>query len=416
MKGQKTKYAGENFVKDKKTTYVKRRHKFFFAIGRPFAHMIAWKYHFKTKVQKLKKGEQYFIISNHQGLFDPVFVALTFKAPVYFVASDTMFSTKWYSRLLIYAFAPIKKRKSVLDVNCVRTIKNIVREGGNVALFPEANRCWCDFQFNIDRSICKMVRMLKLPIILYNFNGCYGTNPRWSDVVRKGESSGAPKKVLSWEEICAMDDDTLYNEIVSNLKVIDSDSGKLYKSKKRAEDLERMLFVCPKCGAFSTLHSHGTTIKCSNCNLEVEYGEDLRPHSADSSIKFEKMVDWYKFQLESVKNFHATPNQSIFVDQNIELWDKSTVNHVLMHKGEISLDDTNLKFGDISFPLDSFTSATALGGRKLIINIEDKSYIVIGGAKFNPLKYLLFFNILCKQIAEKGGDEFYGLSINDANC
>ena len=403
-------------MKNKKNTYVKRRHKFFFAIARPIARAIAWKYHFKTKAQKLKKGEQYFIISNHQGLFDPVFVALSFKAPVYFVASDMMFSTKWYSKLLRFAFAPVKKRKSEMDINCIRTVRNIVREGGNVGMFPEANRCWCDFQFNIDKSICKMVRMLKLPLVLYNLHGCYGTNPRWSDEVRKGESYGAPKKILSWEEICAMDDDALYEEIVSNLKVIDSDSGNLYKSKKRAEDLERMLFVCPKCGAYSTLHSHGTTIECENCHLEVEYGEDLLPHSNDVDFKFAKMVDWYKYQLESVKNHPIVPNQTIFADENVELWDQSTLKHVLMHKGEMSLDDKNLRFGDVVFSLDSFTSATCVGGRKLIVNMENKFYIDIGGAKFNPIKYLLFFNVLCKQIAEKGGDEFYGLSIDDANC
>ena len=52
-------------MKKSKNTFVKRRHKFFFAIARPIARAIAWKYHFKTKAQKLKKGEQYFIISNN---------------------------------------------------------------------------------------------------------------------------------------------------------------------------------------------------------------------------------------------------------------------------------------------------------------------------------------------------------------
>ncbi|MGN1066540.1 MAG: hypothetical protein ACI4QH_01890, partial [Candidatus Fimimonas sp.] len=131
---------------------------------------------------------------------------------------------------------------------------------------------------------------------------------------------------------------------------------------------------------------------------------------------FAKMVDWYKYQLESVKNRPIVPNQTIFADENVELWDQSTLKHVLIHKGEMSLDDKNLRFGDVVFSLDSFTSATCVGGRKLIVNMENKSYIVIGGAKFNPIKYLLFFNVLCKQIAEKGGDEFYGLSIDDANC
>ncbi len=398
-----------------KNTYVKRRHRFFFAAVRPIAYMIAWKYHFRAKKLKLKKGEQYLILSNHQGVLDPVLVALSFKMPVYFVTSDTVFTDKWYSKLLRYTLAPIKKRKSETDINCVRTMRQIVKEGGSICMFPEANRCWCDFQFHIDKSICKMIRMLKMPVVLYNLHGLYGVNPRWSGVVRKGKSCGFPNKVLTWEEICDMSDDELYREVVQNLKVIDSDSGQKFRSPKRAEDLERLLFVCPECGKFSTLHSKGTKISCSACEFEAEYGEDLHLHYPDRK-ETNKVVDLYKKQLDAVRNYEITPSQTIFRDQNVQLWDQSTMEHVLLQSGEMFLDDKALRFGETTILLNTVSSATCVGGRKLVVNADGKSFAVVGDKKFNPVKYVLFFNVLCEQIAAKGGDEFYALSIDDVNC
>ncbi len=401
-------------MKNNKNAYVKRRHKFFFAAVRPIAHVIAWKYHFKAKKMKLKKGDQYLILSNHQGVLDPVLLALSFKMPVYFVTSDTVFTDKWYSKLLRYTLAPIKKRKSEADINCVRTMRQIAKEGGSICMFPEANRCWCDFQFHIDKSICKMIRMLKMPVVLYNLHGLYGVNPRWSSVVRKGKSHGEVKKVLSWQEIAAMDDESLYREVVDNLKVIDSDSGQKYRSPKRAEDLERLLFVCPKCGAFSTLHSKGAKITCSECGFEAEYGEDLHLHHDGSETSF-KLVDWYKMQLEVVRNSKIEPSQVILKDSDMELWDQSTMQHVLLQSGDMFLDDKALHFATTEISLNSVTSATCVGGRKLIVNADGKSFAVIGNKKFNPVKYVLFFNVLCEQIAAKGGDVFYALSIDNVN-
>lgn len=403
-------------MKSTQNQYVKRRHKFFFWVLRPVAHMIAWKYRFRAKKLKIKKGENYLILSNHQGTLDPILVALSYKMPVYFVATDTFFSSKWYSRLLCYALAPIKKRKGEIDVGCIRTMKQISASGGSICMFPEANRSWCDFQFHIDKSICKLVRMLKMPLVLHNLHGLYGANPRWSSAVRHGKTYGEPQKVISWKEICAMSDDELHREIVSTLKVIDADAKQTFKSKHRAEDLERLLFVCPKCGSFSTLHSKGSTVGCSHCGFSAEYGEDLRLHCDDSDVKLDKLVDWYKLQLERVKNHEVVPNETIFEDDNVELHDQNLAEHPLLHKGTMLLNDKTLQFGEFSIPLNSITSATCIGGKKLAINVGRQSYLVVGNNKFNPIKYVLFFNVLCKEIIAKGGDVYYALSIDDAHC
>lgn len=391
--------------------YVKFRHKFFFTILRPIAWLIARKFHFKTKPIKTEKGKNYLILSNHQGYLDPVFIALTIKKPIYFVISDAMYTKKWYLRLLFHCFGPIKKRKGFADASCVRTMCKVAKEGGNVAVFPEGNRQWNDSRFYIDKSVVKLVRLLKLPIILYNFRGGYGVQPRWGKSIRNGRHTGEVKEIIPYEKISEMSDDELYGKIVTSLKVIDSDSGELYKSDFRAEYLERELFICPECGAKSSLRSHGNEIACNKCGLSVTYGENLRLSSTDPEFKFDKLVDWYEFQQKYVRECEIGDGV-ICEDECVSLFDKTERERVLVASGKLTLTADSLTVGDYSVPTSEIYGGCAQDGTKLIYNVGNKSYIIIGDERFNCIKYLLFFNRVCELIVKQGGDKYYGLYLN----
>ena len=396
-----------------KKKYVKTRHKFFFALCRPIVRFfLARKWCFKTKKAKLPKKQNYLILSNHQSYLDPAFIALTIKRPIYFVSSDALYNKKWYFRLLFWCFGPIPKRRGFTDTTCIRTMRGIAKEGGNVAIFPEGNRQWCDSVFYIDIAVVKLIRLLKLPLILYNFHGGYGIQPRWSPFLRKGKHTGAIREIISWEEICAMTDDELYQKVTTGLKVIDSHSGQLYKSKHRAEYLERQLFVCPKCGSVHTLHSKGSDVVCEHCNLTVTYGENLLLSSADTDFKFTKLVDWYEFQLQYVKNYNLENVDEIFSDEGVTLYDKTEQERFVVAEGKLTLQKHQLSVGNWSVPTSEIFGGCPQDGAKLSFNVGDRSYIAIGNERLNALKYVLFFNRVCQQIEQKGGDKYYGLYLD----
>lgn len=392
--------------------YVKLRHRFFFAVARPIVRILARKLHFKTKAIKTKKGENYLILSNHQSYLDPAFIALTIKKPIYFIASDAVFSNKWYTRLLSYCFGPIKKRRGFSDTACIRTMRAIAKEGGSVAVFPEGNRQWNDSQFYIDSAVVKLVRLIKLPLVLYNIHGGYGVQPRWSKSIRKGKHTGVVREIIPWEDIVAMSDDELYQKIVTGLKVIDSDSGELYKSNERAEYLERQFFVCLKCGAECTLHSHGNDIKCGHCGLTVTYGENLRITSPDPDFSFEKLVDWYEFQQKYVREYDLDSADVLATDENVTLYDKTEKERVQVASGRITLRKDTLSVGDWQISTSEIYGGCAQDSIKFSFNVGSTSYLVIGNERFNSIKYLLFFNRVCQQIAEIGGDKYYGLYLD----
>lgn len=100
----------------KKKKWIKRRHKPIFAVLRGIFRMHT-KIRYNYNAVKTDIKGPCLILCNHVTTFDPVFAALSFKCPVYFVAMDDLFNMK-VSPLLRYLVAPIPKKN--LKRICVR--------------------------------------------------------------------------------------------------------------------------------------------------------------------------------------------------------------------------------------------------------------------------------------------------------
>lgn len=387
-------------------------HRFSFWFLRVFLRPILFLlYGFKAKKYKLKKKQGYFIISNHQALLDPLFVALSFKRPIYYVATDNLFTHKFKTFLIKFLVNPIPKRKANIDVGCLKNCIKIAKENGTVGLFVEGNRSYGEFQFYIDPTITKLIRKMSLPVILYNLKGGFGVDPRWGRTTRRGKFTGEVVKELTVEDINNMTDEELYNLICDSIKVFDSDSKLLYKSKKRAEYLERQFFVCPKCNKMETIYSKKNKVYCSNCDLEVEYKEDLTLSSVDESIKFDRLVDWYNYQLDYVKKYDVKEG-AILHDLKVELYiSNSNKPRKLLQKGPLVLTSEYLQCGNYRLFISDIIAMSPIGGFKMIVTTNENNYIVKGQTRFNPIKYTLFMNKLEGPIKAKGGDKYYGLNI-----
>ena len=389
-----------------KKRHVKRRHSVIFALARALvAPFLALRYGYKKTVYH-SKNKQFLILSNHQTLLDPPLLAMNFKTAIYFIASDTLWNGSFISKLLMFCFAPIKKRKATADVSCIRTCMRVAKEGGTIAIFPEGNRSWTDTPLYIDPAICQLVRMLRLPLLLHRFEGGFGVDPRWSGALRRGDFRGYVAKEISPEEVAAMSDEALYRVIRETLAVKDADLGKRYTSPRRAEYAERLFFVCPCCGAHSTLYSKGNLLRCSACELTVYFREDLLLSSPDPRFSFRTLEEWAAFQRETVKSFADKKEAVALSDDGVTLYDKTEEKRKKLETGKLCLTAESLSLGALSIPVGAITSATVIGGRQLVVNTKDASYSFIGEERFNAIKYMLFFHVLDTGMK---GDKYYDL-------
>ena len=129
--------------KNKKKKWLKRRHAVITALARPLlGTFIRWKS--GVKVQKFREqgDRQYLVVMNHQTVFDQFFVAMAFKRPVYYIATEDIFSNGFISRLLTWAVNPIPIKKKTLDMRAIMNCIQVAKEGGTIALAPEGNRTY----------------------------------------------------------------------------------------------------------------------------------------------------------------------------------------------------------------------------------------------------------------------------------
>lgn len=396
---------------------MKYRHR----IVRNIAYAVMYPYtrlKYNIEVERFtEQGDRpYLILMNHQTAFDQFFVGMGFRGPVYYVASEDLFSNGWISTLLRWLVAPIPIKKQTSDVSAVKTCIRVAKEGGTIAIAPEGNRTYSGRTGHMNPAIASLAKMIKLPIALYRIEGGYGVQPRWSDVVRRGKMRAYVSRVIEPEEYAAMSKTELFSLIESGLAVDEGIADGVFESDHRAEYLERAMYVCPWCG-LSEFESHGNEIECLRCHRKINYGTDKRLTGVGFDFPFEFVAGWYDYQEDFVRALDLDKHLSEPMYR-----DSARLSEVILYKrkqplreeASISLygDRIVIDEGDedaLTLPFSELEALSVLGRNKLNIYHGEKLYQLKGGKRFNALKYV---NIYYRHKNISKGDEngkFLGL-------
>ena len=403
--------------KKKKQTWLKPRHRVFTVILRPFVALLCYfMYGIRPERFREQGDRNYLVLMNHQTAFDQFFVSLAFRGPVYYLATEDIFSMGWVSRLIQYLVAPIPIKKQTTDLKAVMTCLRVGKEGGNVALAPEGNRTYSGRTEYMKTSIVPMAKKMKLPIALFRIEGGYGVQPRWSDVTRRGKMRGYVSEVIEPEDYKNMSDEALFEVIQKGLFVDEAKVDGEYRHKNLAEYAERAVYVCPFCG-LAEFESHGDIVECKTCGRQIRYlpTKELKGEGFDFPFPF--MGQWYDYQKAFVNGLDLTQmtEQPLFRD-------KGQLSEVILYKRkELLHQEVDLSlYGDrvliqipdgteINMPFAEINAAAVLGRNKLNIYFGEHVYQIYGGKRFNALKYVNFFHRyqnICK--GEEDG-KFLGL-------
>ena len=381
----------------KKKKWCKVRHKFWFTIMRPIFSFLFWKkYGYKAENYKLDRKQNYLIICNHSCSLDPFMLGKSFFRPIYFVASDDLLKNGLISKIMKHTVAPIPIRKGTMDISSIRNCISIAKEGGTIGIFPEGNRTYSGEISYLGINLVKFIRKLDLPLIIYHIDGGYGLDPRWGKKSRRGKGSrGYVQRALSKEELCSLKDEELLKIINTNLSQEISPSLR-FKSKEKAEYLERVLFVCPKCHALETLVSEKNAIKCKCCSLEATYEEDLSFSSNEPSFKFKKVSEWMNYQKEYLKDLAIEENKVLLGDEKVTLiscLEGKEKEVELVGKLQMNSKSFIIKGEkEIQFFFKDIKQVENQGKHKLLFYIGKDYYEFKGGERFSSYKYYLMFN------------------------
>jgi len=383
----------------KKTRWTRFRHR----VVRNIIYPFAWLYSrlvYRLKIKKFKEQEKrpYLILYNHQTSFDQFFVGVGFRGPVYYVASEDIFSSKFLAWLLNFLVAPIPINKAKADLRSVITCMKVASEGGTIAIAPEGNRTYSGRTCYIKPSITMLVKKLKLPVAFFKIEGGYGVQPRWSNVVRRGSMTAGVSRVLMPEEYANMSDDELYKLICDELYVDEAKLSGLYKHRKSAEHLERLIYVCPDHG-LSSFESKGNRITCKKCGLSAIY-LPTKELSFDKEGEYPRFVaDWYDRQEKYISSMEPSLGGEgpLYTDtarlSSVEI---ARYKKLITKKARISLYNDKIEIsGPKDFKLvlsfDDIGSITALGKNKMNIRSGGSIWQIKGDLSFNPVKYMNFY-------------------------
>ena len=382
--------------KKKQKKWMKFRHRIVRQLLYPALYLYSkWKYGLTVERFRQQGDRAYLILLNHQTAFDQFFVGMSFKGPVYYLASEDLFSNGWVSSLIRYLVAPIPIKKQATDIAAVMTCIRVAKEGGTVAIAPEGNRTYSGKTEYMSPAIVGLARKMKLPIALYRIEGGYGVHPRWSDVVRKGKVHGYVSQVIEPEEYKDLTDEALLARIESGLAVDEGVADGLFKSAKRAEYLERAMYVCPFCG-LSEFESHGNEIACKKCGRTVTYGEDKTLTGVGFAFPFQFVTQWYDYQKEFVCSLDVTQHT-----QSPLYRDTANLSQVVVYKEKRLLRENAAisLYGDrividegqenaLTLPFEQVLAISVLGRNKLNVYHGDNVYQLKGSKRFNALKYV----------------------------
>lgn len=379
----------------KKKPWIKTRHRIVRNIAGGVLYLYCrWHYGVKPERFKEQGDRPYLILLNHQTTFDQFFVGLSFKGPIYYLATEDIFSNGLVSSLIRWLVAPIPIRKQTTDVVAVKNCMRVVREGGTIAIAPEGNRTYSGKTEYMNPAIAALAKKLALPIVLYRIEGGYGVQPRWSDGVRKGKMRAYVSRVIEPEEYVTFTDEQLLQEIRMGLYVNEGSNDGLFVSSKRAEYLERAMYVCPFCG-LSRFESHGNAIECLTCHRKIVYGVDKKMTGVGFEFPFEFVTQWYDYQQKFISSLDVTKsvNEPLYRD-------RAKFSEVIVYKRKDCLrgDAELLLYGDrlvvdeqndaLAFPFAEVSAMAVLGRNKLNVYHGGHVYQFKGDKRFNALKYV----------------------------
>ena len=216
---------------------------------------------------------------------------------------------------------------------------------------------------------------------------------------------GEAVRVYSPEELRAMSPQEINEHIVSDLHEDAYErqrkSPVRFEGKALAEHLERLLFLCPKCGRMHTLQSRDDTVRCWKCGFSFRYlptgflvGED---------IPFDNLRDWTRWQKgEIVRLCDEAEDKPIFTDTDVRVDTVASGSGTkLLGRGDMRLFRGALELPKAEIPVSEITGVSLMGPQDLYISAGDTHYVIRSSTVHCMVKYLMALSHL-------NGDVHYG--------
>ena len=370
-------------------------HRIVFSIGQflaiPYLRL-KFRYSF-DKIPELKGP--YLLLANHNTDFDPLFVGAACPHQVYFVATEKILRMGMLTVLVMALFQPIIHYKGKTGISSVKEILSKLKEGKNVALFPEGNRSFNGLTGSFLPSTGKLARRSGASLVTYRLHGGYFTSPRWSATLRKGKMRGELVKVYTPDELKTMTEAEINQAIRQDLQVDAYQEQQrrpvAYDGADLARGLESTLFLCPSCGKISTLRSEGDALRCTSCGFHAVYDAYGYLHGDAGEVWTITELD--ARQQEAIRALSQKSNDELLFSDNVEVETIGESHEVLSQESALlAACSDRLIINQNPIPFLEISGMAINQRNLLILHTKDGQHLELNGdISFSALKYLYLY-------------------------
>ena len=390
-------------------THCRASHTFTFGLYRLAGKLYAKAYlGFRSQAVSPEAKAPYLILCNSQTLQDALLARLAFDFPVYCVQTRGQRRGPIGS-LTDLLTAPIMQKPGLQTWSspAVQKIKQVLGEGGSICLFPCGEPTYTHTPSPISAQTVPLIRTLGVPVILYTLHGGAGALPRWGDGRRKGPFIGRCERTLLPEEYTAMSDAELHALLTRTLCVNDKPLGLTYHGNHRAERLERVLYVCPRCREHSALYSQGNHVTCRACGMTANYTEAGNFVFLNCETPITTLEQWMEYQTSWMQNRKDSFEGDVFTDAGVTVLsvDREPADEPLFGTLSMTREKLLLRFEDgqagtrtVGFALDSIALLTPCSKTKLTLTTAQGTWEITGPSGFCAHKYAQLFKAVRGQL------------------
>lgn len=259
----------------------------------------------KVGMEKWGNGEPALILMNHSSFIDlQIAATILFPRPFNIICTSDGFVGK---QGLMYSIGCIPTQKFVTDTTLVKDIVYTIKNNNcSVLMYPEASYSFDGTATPLPKSLGKLLKLLKVPVIMIKTYGAFSHDPLYNSLqTRKVKVTCDMTYLLSKEDIANKSPDEL-NSILD--REFEFDGFKWQQENKvkidepfRADGLNRVLYKCSNCEKEGVMVGKGTEITCESCGKKHVLTEYGYLEAVDGETRFKHIPDWYKWEREEVR-------------------------------------------------------------------------------------------------------------------
>ncbi len=278
---------------------------------RPVANLICAPYlkKYKPRITFHNGAENvkgpFLLLCNHNSFMDfsVAYKLLKGENPNFVVAIDGFIGREW----LLRDIGCICKRKFTNDTVLVRKIKKVLDRGDIPVIYPEARYSLCGTTAVLPKSLGKMVKLFRVPVMTLICHGHHINEPFWDTSHARGIPYNEADYTLLFtkEELDELSVDEINSRLAETFRYDDFAWQKEKKicidDPKRADGLDKVLYQCPCCNKEFGMKSEGTRIYCSHCGKTWEMTEYGELKATNGETEFSHIPDWYEWERANVR-------------------------------------------------------------------------------------------------------------------